>query len=66
MTITIHATVNPNTEGNLVSNQGTYNFDADESGTNNASGTTDDPGQPGANDATQFTIIDLIFADGFE
>jgi uncharacterized repeat protein (TIGR01451 family) len=64
-TITITATVNAATEGQSVSNQATFAYDADGNGSNESAGTSDDPGQPGANDATVFTVIDLIFADGF-
>ncbi len=52
VTITINATINAGTEGAVISNQGTVNYDADDNGTNEASALSDDPGQPGASDAT--------------
>ncbi len=52
VTITIDATIDPGTEGAVISNQGTVNYDADANGTNEISALTDDPGQPGASDAT--------------
>jgi uncharacterized repeat protein (TIGR01451 family) len=52
VTITINATINAGTEGAVVSNQGTANYDADGNGTNEATGLTDDPGQPGASNPT--------------
>ena len=52
VTITINATINPGTEGAVVSNQGTVHYDADGNGTNEASALTDDPGQPGTANPT--------------
>lgn len=43
----------------VVSNQGTVSFDTDGDGTNDASTTTDDPGQPGANDPTTFRVKNI-------
>jgi len=57
VTITITATIDPATPaGTTVSNQGTFAYDADGNGTNEASGTTDDPGQPGAANPTAFAV----------
>lgn len=56
VTITINATINLLTGGTVISNQGTAFFDADGNGTNESSALTDDPGQPGASDPTQFTV----------
>jgi uncharacterized repeat protein (TIGR01451 family) len=56
VTITINATINAGTEGAVVSNQGTINYDADNNGTNEASAQTDDPGQPGTADPTVFFV----------
>jgi hypothetical protein len=56
VTITINATINAGTEGAVVSNQGTINYDADNNGTNEASVQTDDPGQPGTADPTVFFV----------
>ena len=56
VTITIGATIAPSTAaGTAVSNQGTVSFDADGNGTNESTSLTDDPGVPGAADATTFT-----------
>src|SRR5437763_1064164 len=55
LTLTLTATINPGTEGQTVSNQGTINYDADGNGTNEASTQTDDPDTSGA-DATVFTV----------
>jgi len=66
VTITIQGKIKMGTETDLVSNQGSFSYDANESGSNNTSGVTDDPGLPGATDPTDFTVIDRIFADGFE
>ncbi len=52
VTITINATINAGTEGDVVSNQGTVNYDADGNGSNETSALTDDPGQPGASNPT--------------
>jgi uncharacterized repeat protein (TIGR01451 family) len=55
VTITITATINAGTQG-TVSNQATIAFDADLNGTNESSGTSDDPSVGGANDPTTFTV----------
>jgi uncharacterized repeat protein (TIGR01451 family) len=55
--ITITATIDPGTEGLTVANQGTFAFDADGDGGNEASGATDDPGEPGAADPTSFVVL---------
>jgi uncharacterized repeat protein (TIGR01451 family) len=58
VTITIIATINPDVAlGTTVANQGTANYDADGNATNEAVVTTDDPGQPGANDPTSFVVV---------
>ncbi|GAB3510501.1 hypothetical protein GCM10027341_48930 [Spirosoma knui] len=56
-TITIMATVNPGTGGQLISNQGTINFDSDGNGTNENTALTDDPGTAGPNNPTSFTVV---------
>jgi uncharacterized repeat protein (TIGR01451 family) len=57
VTVTIHATVKAGTAGGTtVSNQGTVRYDSDGNGTNDVSTLTDDPGLPGAADATAFTL----------
>jgi hypothetical protein len=57
VTVTIQATVRAATAGGtVVSNQGTVRYDGDGDGTNDASALTDDPGLPGAADATVFTV----------
>lgn len=55
--ITISATVNPVATGTTVSNQGSFTFDANGDGTNEASGVTDDPGVGGAADPTSFAVL---------
>ncbi|MEO8503430.1 MAG: M36 family metallopeptidase [Acidobacteriota bacterium] len=62
VTITITATINSGTEGTTISNQGTISFDADLNGTNESSGTTDDPSVGGANDPTSFDVPGLAVA----
>ncbi len=56
VTITITATIEAGTELQTVVNQGTTSSDADGNGVNEASGATDDPGQPGAADPTSFVV----------
>jgi hypothetical protein len=57
VTITINATIDAGaTPGTTISNQGTFSYDADGNGTNEASGVTDDPGTDGAADPTSFTV----------
>ncbi len=56
VTITIDATINAGTAGQLISNQGTINFDGDGNGTNEASATTDDPTAGGAADPTDLIV----------
>jgi hypothetical protein len=57
VTITITATVNSGTVGTTISNQGTINYDADGSGTNESSRLTDDPSVPGTSDPTTFAVV---------
>ena len=56
VTITITATVDAGTAGQTVSNQGTISYDSNGDGTNDASGTTDNPGTPAAGDPTTVVI----------
>jgi uncharacterized repeat protein (TIGR01451 family) len=56
VTITITATVKTGTQGTTISNQGNLSFDANNDGTNEASGVTDDPGVGGTTDPTSFTV----------
>ncbi|HEV8579624.1 MAG TPA: carboxypeptidase regulatory-like domain-containing protein [Thermoanaerobaculia bacterium] len=56
VTITITANILPSAAGQTVSNQGTIDYDADGSGTNEASAPTDDPGAPGGTDPTTFVV----------
>jgi uncharacterized repeat protein (TIGR01451 family) len=56
ITITITATVNTGTQGTTICNQGTFAYDADVNGTNEASLLTDDPSVAGATDPTCFTV----------
>jgi uncharacterized repeat protein (TIGR01451 family) len=57
VTITITATVNAGTALQTVSNQGTVNHDNNGDGTNEAADLTDDPGQGGAADPTNFVVL---------
>jgi uncharacterized repeat protein (TIGR01451 family) len=56
VTITINATVNGSACGTSVSNQGTINYDADNNGSNETAGLTDDPGTAAPNDPTSFAV----------
>jgi hypothetical protein len=55
VTIVISATIDAGTTGSVV-NQGSFTLDSDANGTNDASGTTDDPTVGGPADATTFVI----------
>ncbi|HEX4953929.1 MAG TPA: proprotein convertase P-domain-containing protein [Thermoanaerobaculia bacterium] len=55
VTITIDATIELDATGDIL-NQGTISYDADGNGTNEASGSTDDPTVGGAADPTAFTV----------
>jgi len=56
VTVTITATINAGTELQTISNQGSFAFDADGNGTNESSGSTDNPAVGGANDTTSFVV----------
>ncbi len=57
VTITITARIPATTpEATVISNQGTFAFDADANGSNESSGVTDNPGTPGGGDATSFAV----------
>jgi len=56
VTITITATVNSGTYGQVISNQGIVFYDADGNGSNEASALTDDPGVGGSADPTNFAV----------
>lgn len=57
VTITITATVkSTNAFGATISNQGNINFDADNNGSNETPGLTDDPGVAGTTNPTVFTV----------
>lgn len=56
VTITITATINAGTVGQTVTSQGTFNYDADHNGSNEASRLTDDPALGGATDPTSFVV----------
>src|SRR6185436_9077249 len=57
VTITITATINSGTAPQVVSNQGTINYDSDNNATNDATRMTDDPAVGGASDPTNFTVV---------
>ena len=56
VTITITSTVNAGTQGTIISNQGTFNFDGNNDNVNELSVLTDDPGVGGAADPTSFLV----------
>jgi uncharacterized repeat protein (TIGR01451 family) len=56
VTITIHATINAGTAGSTISNQGTVSYDSNGDGTNDATGSTDDPGTAPAGDPTSIVV----------
>ncbi len=57
VTITINATIDPNAApGTTLSNQATFAFDSDASGSNESSGVTDDPAAGGNADPTAFQV----------
>lgn len=56
VTITITATVDMGTAGTTLINQGTTAFDADNNGTNEAAGVTDDPATSPAGDGTAVVV----------
>jgi uncharacterized repeat protein (TIGR01451 family) len=56
VTITITATINAGTAGQMISNQGSISYDADANGSNEATGVTDDPGTAAKDDPTSFTV----------
>ncbi|MDX1999000.1 MAG: IPTL-CTERM sorting domain-containing protein [Thermoanaerobaculia bacterium] len=59
VTITIEAVINPGTGASIIANQGTTSTDSDGNGTNDAAGVTDDPGQGGGADPTEFSVGDI-------
>ena len=66
VTVTIQATVEAATAlGAVVSNQGAVRYDGDGDGTNETTVPTDDPGPPGASDATAFTVTAPLPASSF-
>lgn len=57
VTLTISATIDAGVaEGTLISNQGSFSFDADGNGTNESNGLTDDPTVAGPANATAFAV----------
>jgi uncharacterized repeat protein (TIGR01451 family) len=57
VTITINATINPGiAPGTTISNQGSFAYDADGNGTNEASGVTDSPATTPGGDPTTFQV----------
>ena len=46
--------------GTTVSNQGTAHFDGNADGSNETAAPTDDPGQPGEEDATAFDVLNPV------
>ncbi len=62
VTITITATINAGTQGTTISNQAAFAFDADLNGTNESSGTSDDPSVGGSNDPTTFAVGGVVLS----
>ncbi len=63
VTITIVATIKASAADSVITNQATFAYDADLNGTNESTGTTDDPTKPGANDPTTITVAPAGIAD---
>jgi uncharacterized repeat protein (TIGR01451 family) len=57
VTITINANINAGTAGTILCNQATIAFDADGNGTNESTGFSDDPDQPGPADPCCFQVL---------
>ncbi len=55
-TITINASIQPGTSGQTIANQGTIYYDVEDSGTNDSTALTDDPGTIAPDDATLFVV----------
>jgi uncharacterized repeat protein (TIGR01451 family) len=55
-TITIVATIKPDTAGTTIDNQGRIAYDADNNGSNEARALTDDPGTAAPDDPTSFVV----------
>lgn len=62
--LTMEATIEPGTFGNLISNQGTVNFDGDADGVNDTLVPTDDPAVGGASDPTVFSVVAGAWVSG--
>jgi uncharacterized repeat protein (TIGR01451 family) len=62
VTITITATINAGAQGTTISNQAAFAFDADLNGTNESSGTSDDPSVGGSNDPTTFAVGGVVLS----
>ena len=58
VTITINASIQTATSGQVVTNQGQMSFDGDGNGTNETTAVTDDPSLPGSTDATGFRVVE--------
>ncbi len=56
VTITINATIDAGTAGATITNQGTIAYDANNDGTNESGGVTDDPGTGTSNDGTAIVV----------
>ncbi len=60
VTITIKAMINAGTDGQTISNQGTFSWDTEPNGTNDGTGSTDDPGTAAPADPTAFVAMGAI------
>ena len=60
VTVTINATIDPLASDGVITNQGTIHFDGDGNGTNESSGSTDDPSLPGGADGTDLIVGNLL------
>jgi uncharacterized repeat protein (TIGR01451 family) len=62
VTITITGIINAGTQGTTISNQASFAFDADLNGTNESTGTSDDPTVGGSNDPTSFVVENALLS----
>ena len=60
VTITINANINAGTAGTTLCNQATIAFDADGNGSNESTGFSDDPDQPGPADPCCFRVLNTF------
>ena len=64
VSISINGSIDPAVAGTMISNQAELRFDADGNGSNEASGLSDDPNQPGNTDPTMIGITAVVPVPG--